>query len=70
LKALVKILESCNGIPSIENYSNVGSSIRSAAAMQLEIEAEWNITIVLLGWKSKTELWRVTDHEFGHGWFL
>jgi hypothetical protein len=35
-----------------------------------EMKAEWNIPLLFCDWKSKTrELWRVTDHEFGHGWF-
>jgi hypothetical protein len=25
--------------------------------------------IVFCGWESKEDLW-VTDHEFGHNWFL
>lgn len=57
---------------SVENYSKRWFEYPYATATNVagnEGGMEYP-AIVFCDWKSKeSELWRVTDHEFGHGWF-
>lgn len=57
---------------SVENYSKRWFEYPYPAATNVagnEGGMEYP-AIVFCDWKSKdSELWRVTDHEFGHGWF-
>lgn len=57
---------------SVENYSKRWLEYPYPAATNVagnEGGMEYP-AIVFCDWKSKdSELWRVTDHEFGHGWF-
>jgi hypothetical protein len=56
---------------SVENYSKRWFEYPYATATNVaEMKVEWNIPLLFFATGSQDrELWRVTDHEFGHGWF-